>query len=778
MIPFLWNWSRKNFSLLLLLTATVCLSLALGDLVRGITWSLLMPVSLSAVLVGWGIGASRLNPKQAGVSLGVVGITGVFLYIAGLARPLGRLSLAVLALIPRIVLWMVARLSIDASPVLEAWGDLSGHVASVLIRLAEWLAALFVGKQMVDPLAAGLVWSLLLWLIGAWGGWQLHRNRRALLALAPGGLVLALVIDYTRRDTGSVILYLAILLTLMGLARNEWLHTGWQRRKVDYSDSIAIESLIMVGLVTAGLVFLAALFPSLSWRELADKLREAGKGGEDRVAESLGLHAPPNAANNQAYRAGGLPRQHLLGMAPEQLQDVDLIISTGELPPIPEMVHDIQPNRYYWRAITYDVYSGVGWGSSSAQEVHLPANTPLLELPQGYRILNQQIKRSAAAQRETVFWTGIFAGADVDIEIAWRTKLPAEPSPTHSGDMLGALTEVEEYTVVSYLPELNASQLRGAGSDYPAEIVRRYLGLPETIPERVLGLARELTQADLTPYERAISIEAYLRTFPYTLEVEPAPSGRDVVDYFLFTAREGYCDYYASAMVVLARSVGLPARVVVGYANGEYNAPTAEYIVRQKDAHTWAEIYFSGIGWVEFEPTAGQPSIDRTGDGRASGPPPSLSPGRQAIAWLRTGWRTLVDSLGGQLLIAGTGFMLVFILWQVGEIGFLHLLPAPKAISLIYSRLEKSSARLLPDLPGGHTPHQLGVALIPKLMGTQNRLLGRLFSAVDSEIEDVVALHVAQVFSKHPPPKPQVSQGIRAWTRLRWRLWIAIRWIR
>jgi transglutaminase-like putative cysteine protease/uncharacterized membrane protein YidH (DUF202 family) len=777
MMPLLWNWSRKNFSLLLLLTATSCLALALGELVRGITWSLLMPVTLSAVLAAWGLSTSRLNPKQAWFSLSLVGITGVFVYAAGLARPLGRLILAMLALIPQFVLWMDARLSIDAGPLLESWAELSGHVASVLIRLAEWLTALLSGEQMLDPLAAGLVWSLLLWLVGAWGGWQLHRHRRAFVALAPGGALLALVLDYTRKDVGLVILYLAILLVLMGLARNEWLHEQWQRRKVDYSDSIAIETLIMVGLITAGLVFLAAMVPSLSWRDLVDRLREKGKGTGDRVAESLGLEAPLNAANNQAYRASGLPRQHLLGMPPKQLEDVVMIISTGELPPIPEMVYDLDPNRYYWRAITYDVYSGVGWSSSSAQSLQFPANSPLLELPQDYRILNQHIKRTAG-QKGSVVWTGILAQADVDIEIAWRLKPPAESSPVHNGDMLGALTEVEEYTVISYLPQLNISQLRSAGSDYPAEIARRYLQLPETTPERVLGLARELTQAELSPYERAASIESHLRTFPYTLEVEPPPPGRDVVDYFLFTARQGYCDYYASSMVVLARAVGLPARVVVGYASGEYNKPTAEYIVRQKDAHTWVEIYFSGIGWVEFEPTAGQPSIGRVGDGSASEPPPRRSPGKQAIAWLRTGWRTLVTSLGGQLFIAGTGFALVWSLWQAIEIGILYLLPAPRAIARIYSRLEKSSARLLPDLPGGHTPYQLQLALNYRLQRTRNRLLGRLFSALDMEVENLVALYVAQVFSAHPPLKSQVSQGIRAWARLRWRLWIAVRWVR
>ena len=166
-------------------------------------------------------------------------------------------------------------------------------------------------------------------------------------------------------------------------------------------------------------------------------------------------------------------------------------------------------------------------------------------------------------------------------------------------------------------------------------MIRRYLGLPKVTPERVLALARDLTKNAATPYDRALAIETYLRKFPYTLDVEPPPSNRDVVDYFLFTSQMGYCDYYASAMVVMARAAGLPARIVVGYASGEYDASTAQYIIRMKDAHTWAEIYFPGIGWVEFEPTASQPLILRlSGEGDSKLNSSQVS-GNSVVNWLK-----------------------------------------------------------------------------------------------------------------------------------------------
>jgi hypothetical protein len=138
-----------------------------------------------------------------------------------------------------------------------------------------------------------------------------------------------------------------------------------------------------------------------------------------------------------------------------------------------------------------------------------------------------------------------------------------------------------------------------------------YLKLPSTVPDRVLSLAVELTATELTPYERAVAIEKYLRQIPYTLDVPVTPSGEDTADYFLFSLQKGYCDYYATAMVVLARAAGLPARYVVGYIGQYYDASQDAFIITADQAHAWAEIYFPNYGWIPFEPTGGRPSIGR-----------------------------------------------------------------------------------------------------------------------------------------------------------------------
>ena len=122
--------------------------------------------------------------------------------------------------------------------------------------------------------------------------------------------------------------------------------------------------------------------------------------------------------------------------------------------------------------------------------------------------------------------------------------------------------------------------------------------------------AREHCRAiSTTPYDKATAIEAWLRANVVYDDQTPAPpQDQDGVAYVLAVKR-GYCDYYASAMVVMLRSLGVPARVAVGYAQGQYDSVNGVYHVTEKDSHSWVEVFFPKYGWVEFEPTASQPLI-------------------------------------------------------------------------------------------------------------------------------------------------------------------------
>jgi hypothetical protein len=142
--------------------------------------------------------------------------------------------------------------------------------------------------------------------------------------------------------------------------------------------------------------------------------------------------------------------------------------------------------------------------------------------------------------------------------------------------------------------------------------------------------AEEVTRNAETPYDKAAAVERYVRTFPNDFRVPAAPPGQDSVDYFLFDAQRGYFDYHASAMAVMLRAVGVPSRVAVGYAIDPLRRDTGTnvYKLREKESFAWPEVYFPGIGWVEFSPTPTQPLIARRGVAPDAGPGTGLEPGR------------------------------------------------------------------------------------------------------------------------------------------------------
>ena len=133
-----------------------------------------------------------------------------------------------------------------------------------------------------------------------------------------------------------------------------------------------------------------------------------------------------------------------------------------------------------------------------------------------------------------------------------------------------------------------------------------YLALPRYYAPRVIDLAHVLAGNEPTQYAKALALEAYLRDLPYSYQVQPLPGGGDAVEQFLFDMRQGYCTYYASSMAVMARILGIPARVAIGYATGEYDPATRTYIVHESDAHAWPELYINGQ-WLPFEPTPVRP---------------------------------------------------------------------------------------------------------------------------------------------------------------------------
>ena len=161
----------------------------------------------------------------------------------------------------------------------------------------------------------------------------------------------------------------------------------------------------------------------------------------------------------------------------------------------------------------------------------------------------------------------------------------------------------ESYEAVSQIAQPTLATLRSESGRYPPGFDILYTELPSKLDPKVEELAQRITANSKSDYEKAAAIERYLReNFAYTLQL-PAQTPEDPIADFLFVRKRGHCEYFASAMAVMLRTLGIPSRLVNGFRNGEYNDLTGSYIVRAKNAHTWVEVFVPAVGWTSFDPT-------------------------------------------------------------------------------------------------------------------------------------------------------------------------------
>ena len=182
-----------------------------------------------------------------------------------------------------------------------------------------------------------------------------------------------------------------------------------------------------------------------------------------------------------------------------------------------------------------------------------------------------------------------------------------------------AINRGAKYTITSSVSKASVEALEGAGAAYPGWVLDQYLQLPDSTTERVRQRAKEWTKDSRNPYDMAWAIESRLREIPYSTNIPAPPRDQDGVDYFLFSLNRGYADYYASALAVMLRSIGIPARVSVGYVSGDWDQDKEQHVVREAHAHAWTEVFFPNYGWIEFNPSPNWPTVPRTFENLGAG---------------------------------------------------------------------------------------------------------------------------------------------------------------
>jgi transglutaminase-like putative cysteine protease len=257
----------------------------------------------------------------------------------------------------------------------------------------------------------------------------------------------------------------------------------------------------------------------------------------------------------------------------------------------------------YLRATTADRYAGQAITSSETSASPAAANSDVLTqdaVPLARAAVPVQVRVLASR-------TSVAFAADAPLRFSQPTEVDVRGDPNDIASIRfdAPVLQNQEYSVVSALSTATAQELRAAGEDYPDWVRARYLQLPRRLPRRVVELARTASGGATSAYDRAIAIESYLRTnLTYSTHVPTVPPERDWVEYFLFESKEGYCDYFATAMTVLLRTQGVPARVASGFAPAEYDTASGSSTVLESNAHSWVEAYFPRYGWIIFEPSA------------------------------------------------------------------------------------------------------------------------------------------------------------------------------
>jgi transglutaminase-like putative cysteine protease len=356
----------------------------------------------------------------------------------------------------------------------------------------------------------------------------------------------------------------------------------------------------------------------------------------------------------------------------------------------------------YWRMQTYDIYTGRSWLAASGYPNELDRTAGGTIEPQTY----PQEDAAAATAGPTIRQTftlvrggpNLVAVADRPVRLYFPAAMLWQR--VDAGDLLAdqPLPAGTSYTVISRLPRADAALLRRAQGRDPWPVTLQDLALPE-VPATVRLAARTAVAGASTRYDKVLAIIGYLQAHAhYDLTTPPVPPGQEAVATLLATGR-GYCEQFATALTVLARLNGIPARLVTGFAPGDYDVLGRVYTVRASDAHAWTEIYFPGQGWIPFDATpsfAAQPQAHPTGSwllGAMVGP-----------HLPRPDWARLAGS-GGAALGAGGAQLSTAAHTLGGLAGGTPILPAAAAMALLLATAALAGRA---GLRAGHGPARPG----------------------------------------------------------------------
>jgi transglutaminase-like putative cysteine protease len=468
-------------------------------------------------------------------------------------------------------------------------------------RMAAWFHIAFYGGISNDDLPFIVLVVPLVWLTSYLSSWAIFRWQNAWLALIPAGATLLVNISFLPGDFSLAFVVFLLGATLL-ITRLHLLERAkaWRAGNTPYPPLLSLSVLhatFWLGLVLLGLAW---LLPQAGQTGALESVwnRTTSPVNDRAIKLSRLFVSVNNKKSLQVHDFGEiLPFLGGIGLPDTPVADV----TTGK--PLDQLA--------YLRAQAYDIYTAQGWESAALGLYGIEPGTETgtdFGLAERLPIVISVI--SSGGTGDAILTIGQPVGVDRPAEVAARESALDRATRLVSPS---ALKQGDAYQSKGSVSTASEAELRAAGTDYPAWARTGFLGLPGSLPQRVKLLAQDWTLGKDNPYDQAVAIEANLHNnYPYDLVVAKTPPGRDTVDYFLFDLKRGYFDYHASAMVVLLRSLGIPARLAVGYViDPSTQGSGKSYHITEANAFAWPEVYFPGYGWVEFNPTPNHPANSR-----------------------------------------------------------------------------------------------------------------------------------------------------------------------
>jgi transglutaminase-like putative cysteine protease len=480
----------------------------------------------------------------------------------------------------------------------------ASRAQQILGRLGLFVAKSLAGEPNEDSFVFVALMVVFFWVIGAWGGWMVFRREAVWPTILLTGISIAIFTYYyygiARLGLYTAALSLVALILAARLditSRLNWWTGQKARVPADavfrVSISALIATIVIVGLAWGGPAFAKSEMLYDAWQSFSEPF-EGAKGWFENAFSTI----------EGATRV--IPTEYgetlALGSGSELLDLTIMSVEPAKLP--------FRGGRFYWRSRIYDRYEQNQWTGPELEP-------ELLDPREGQWSLGSYLGR------ENIEVTVSPQGAAIKLlyvpsQPLWVDRTSEMTILRNNDGTLDVLSieadrlvrEGESYRTVASVASPSAEQMRNAGADYPDWVLDRNLQLPETITARTRELAEQITAGLETPYDKTEAITRWLRqNMEYSRTIDQPPLDQDPIDWFLFDYKVGYCNFYASAEVILLRSLGIPARMAAGYARGEY--VDFFYEVNTTDSHSWPEVFFPGLGWVEFEPTISEPTIAR-----------------------------------------------------------------------------------------------------------------------------------------------------------------------